>query len=336
MGSVKKVENFCCRLAQEYFSNRNFALLEELLDERITVIGTGAHEISRNREELLTALKKEAASCPDRFIIDDQWYQVTDLHHNLFLAMGEIKVKQDVDSLLEYSFTTRITIVLEYENEKFKIIHFHQSIPDHNQRDDEFFPHEIIEKSRQELEKQIKKRTKELEISNQQVMYNLKHDYLTGILNRHYIENSINQIFSKYNYGLFLIIDIDYFKKINDNYGHPFGDKVLVMLSKVMQDNFGINNCGRIGGDEFVAFLESNIANYQELTKRVNEFKKDWDQKITKLNCNDKISISIGISYYPAHGNDFMKLLTNADIALYQSKKLGRNLISVFNNSSHF
>lgn len=331
MMTVEKVEKFCRYLAKEYFVNRNFSLIEQLLDNRVTIIGTGLHEISRDKEEFKKALQNEAMQWSGKFTIDSQWYQVTDLHNHLFLVIGVIDGKQDCDTILDYRFTTRCTIVLEYRDEQFRIIHFHQSVPDYNQDADEFFPKRLMEESRLVLEKQIEEKSKKLEMTNKQVIYDLKHDYLTKILNRQYFEETMNQLLSKYQYGAFVIIDIDYFKKINDNYGHLIGDKVLAYLATMLIKNFGSNYCGRIGGDEFGAFIVSENNNYEKILKKIIDFKDECLSIITIDKIDINISLSMGVSYYPDHGKTFIELLRNSDIALYQSKHRGRNRITVFN-----
>lgn len=144
---------------------------------------------------------------------------------------------------------------------------------DYSQGDDEFFPHRLIEKSRTQLEMQIAEKTKELEMSNQQVLFNLKHDYLTSTLNRHYLEEEIEKRMEKNKSGVIIVIDIDYFKEVNDNYGHPIGDKVLIKLGC----------CGRIGGDEFVAFLQIN-SNQDQISNCIKRFVQEWEKNVSELN----------------------------------------------------
>lgn len=330
MINEKDVENFCRNLAKEYFYNRNFELVEKMADERITVIGTGGHEISCNINQLKIALEKEAKQWDGRFLIEKQWYQVIDLNNDLYLVIGEISAKQDSDSLLKYHFTSRITLVIEYQNNSFKIIHFHQSIADPSQGDDEYFPHRLLEESKVQLAKQIKEKTKQLEIANEQVIYDLQHDYLTGIFNRNYFEKKLKRILKQTDYGIFMLVDIDYFKHVNDQYGHLYGDQILKLLSKLMKEDLGVQNCGRIGGDEFVAFLENANNDFSELNKKIIIFKEHWEKSIKKLNLPQPISISIGIAYYPSHGTTIVQLLQKADSALYKSKNSGRNLITIY------
>lgn len=329
MKRENEAEEFCKYIAQEYFGNRNYELIEELIDNRISIIGTGAHEISRNLQEFAGALQKEAAMWDGTFIIEDEWYQATRLAGNLFVVIGEVKASQNSTAHLIYRFSSRVTFVVEYDN-KWKLIHVHQSVPDLNQGDDEFFPHRMMEESRLQLEKQIIQKTKELEMSNQQVIYNLRHDYLTGILNRHYLEEEIKKAMKEHKYGAILVFDIDFFKEVNDSNGHPFGDKVLIKLADTMKDNFQAKYCGRIGGDEFIAYIHSDSGDYQEVERIINKFRMDWQNNIKDIYLNNLITLSIGVAFYPEHGKEYQELWSNGDKALYMSKNSGRNQISIY------
>lgn len=329
MNTEKEAEKFCQYVAHEYFGNHNYKLLDYIVDNRISIIGTGAHEISRNAQEFMIALKKEEEFWNGTFIIEDEWYQATRLSENLFLVIGEIKACQDSEDKLIYSFSSRVTFIVEYINH-WKLIHVHQSVPDYNQGDDEFFPHRMLEESKVQLEKQIAQKTKELEMSNQQVIYNLRHDYLTGVLNRHYLEEEIKKAMIKYKYGTILVLDIDYFKEVNDNYGHPFGDEILIRLADTMKESFQIEYCGRIGGDEFIAYIPSNDDNLEGFERLVEKFKANWDKNIKQFSLNDKVTLSGGIAYYPKHGKDYLELWSNGDKALYMSKNSGRNKITIY------
>ena len=145
MKTVKDAEIFCQYIAHEYLGKRNYKLLEDIIDKRITIIGTGAHEVSRNIQELMTALNKEAELWDGTFVIEDEWYQGTELADNLFVVIGQIEGRQNSNDQLVYSFSSRVTFIIEYHDMQWKIIHVHQSVPDYSQGDDEIFPQRIVE-----------------------------------------------------------------------------------------------------------------------------------------------------------------------------------------------
>ncbi len=157
-------------------------------------------------------------------------------------------------------------------------------------------------------------------------------DYLTGLNNvrefnklfRLVIEKAVsnNQKFS------LLLIDIDFFKKINDTHGHQAGDKVLKEIGKILRQNCRADDyISRNGGEEFSVLLE-NASNSKaiEIAERIrriiaeNEFEISSGRKIN-------VTISIGISSYPETVTDITQIIERADEALYKAKRNGRNLV---------
>lgn len=150
-------------------------------------------------------------------------------------------------------------------------------------------------------------------------------DPLTGLWNRNMILQEINSLFghsSNFDTHIFLMIDIDNFKYLNDTMGHQFGDFVLcdiaLELKKCVQkDDF----CARLGGDEFVLLLKNtpfnaNLSN--RLQKICSSLSKTYENGLST-------TVSIGIALYPRDGTNFNKLYQKADSALYQAKRNGRN-----------
>ena len=319
-------EKFCRNLIHEYMENRNYDLVVNVIDPRISVFGTGSHEVSRNVEELEKAIDKEVKSFQGSFKIIDEWYQATALNHNQYLVIAQIVVKEESDKPLVYEFLSRVTFVIEYQQDGWKVIHVHHSVPDEKQGSDEYFPHGLIEASRLALEKTIEKKTQELEMLNQQVLHDLKHDYLTQLLNRHYFEKTVVKTMLETAQGAIIIIDVDSFKTVNDSYGHPFGDEVLIALAKTLKNSFQDDICGRIGGDEFLVYVKG----VEDIMQRADDFKAAWQSYQSGLNWPMVVNISMGIAMYPRHGKDYHELWSNGDKALYWSKNNGRNQISMF------
>lgn len=122
-----------------------------------------------------------------------------------------------------------------------------------------------------------------------------------------------------------LVMDVDYFKGVNDSYGHLFGDKVLIKISQLLMDHFDKKAVvSRVGGDEFVVFFY-DIDNNQ-LVSRIGEFFDDI--KTLTFAENDYIpTCSIGVCFVPKNASNcsYDQIFQNADWALYQAKKRGRN-----------
>jgi len=122
-----------------------------------------------------------------------------------------------------------------------------------------------------------------------------------------------------------LIFDIDYFKSINDRFGHPAGDEVLKLFSAVLISTLRISDLsGRIGGEEFAALLPCSLDEGVIAAERVREVFAASD-----LDCEEgpvDTTVSIGVAGGPA-GTELEVLLAAADTALYQAKRGGRNRV---------
>lgn len=149
-----------------------------------------------------------------------------------------------------------------------------------------------------------------------------QEDSLTGLKNRNTVEREIqNRLLDQNHRGALLLIDIDNFKIINDTKGHLVGDAVLVNIATKMQQVFrNVDLIGRIGGDEFLIYVETN--DIEALSKRA----KYLLEMIADLNIEGvKISCSIGIALSPQDGTNFNDIYRKADQALYYVKSEGKN-----------
>ena len=124
-----------------------------------------------------------------------------------------------------------------------------------------------------------------------------------------------------------LMLDIDYFKKINDTYGHSTGDEVLKELSKLISDSCKYADCiSRVGGEEFCVILrDHNTSMALETAEQIRgsvEKNRFTPHRI-------KMTISIGVAVFPETVNSLENLIEEADKALYFSKRNGRNKVSL-------
>lgn len=153
-------------------------------------------------------------------------------------------------------------------------------------------------------------------------------DSLTGLLNRSSFERSVDSCLQKKRQGLLLVFDLDNFKQINDQHGHPAGDAVIRQVGTIMRDCLPHNPLlGRLGGDEFLAFLPaftSTEAAKPVLDRFMNAIRAD------ELLQAHHVTVSMGLSIAPQDGKKFHRLYSCADVALYASKRCGRNRISSY------
>jgi diguanylate cyclase (GGDEF)-like protein len=160
------------------------------------------------------------------------------------------------------------------------------------------------------------------------------HDHLTGLPNRALLSDRIHQSIKnakRYDQQLALcFVDLDNFKKINDSFGHSYGDETLLQVATRIQNILReTDTLSRIGGDEFIILLE-DIKNRENLAAIVT---KILDSFKTAFNIHGQtffLTASIGVSLYPSHGDNTETLLKNADTAMYKSKHIGKNTFSFY------
>ena len=162
---------------------------------------------------------------------------------------------------------------------------------------------------------------------------NAETDQLTGFLNKAASEARMDSLCAE-GTGLLCVLDLDAFKMVNDIFGHDVGDQVLVMFSRVLKKNLRKDDeCGRIGGDEFIAFLRSmkNIDELNHFAKRINE---EYLAGVRTI-MGDKLTFSAGVSVgavaVPEYGREYPELFHMADQALYIVKKNGKHGGKLYN-----
>jgi diguanylate cyclase len=165
-------------------------------------------------------------------------------------------------------------------------------------------------------------------------------DYITGLNNVRQFDasfNSISQLTLRKEEKLSLLfMDIDFFKKVNDTYGHNKGDIVLKGLAEIFIDTVRVFDVvSRNGGEEFSILLLDCSASHaikiaERLRKKVETHKFN---SFDKVNLN--ITISIGVSTYPDTTNKIDDLLEDADKALYEAKRTGRNKVVLYKKDNH-
>lgn len=157
---------------------------------------------------------------------------------------------------------------------------------------------------------------------NADLIFQATHDQLTNLPNRSYLQKNINDwLYKDLPSFSILYIDLDHFKNINDNFGHQYGDYLLVELSKRLKAVTPHDaTIVRHGGDEFVIF--TYITHDENLLSLANTIIETISQPYYINQLTLIIGASIGISKYPDHGESIDTLLRAADIAMYESKKI--------------
>ncbi|MBS7008853.1 MAG: diguanylate cyclase [Anaerostipes sp.] len=159
-------------------------------------------------------------------------------------------------------------------------------------------------------------------------------DEMTGLLKRETFVRRVNDILGINDYIMrhaFILLDIDEFKQHNDQWGHQYGDQVIRDTAAILKSSLRKNDlCGRLGGDEFIIFL-NGIPSQREVMPRIAEICEKLSREIED---RGKVSCSLGVAFYPQDGTDFQQLYQNADIALYKAKQSGRSTYKIFKEDS--
>ncbi|MDX1588731.1 MAG: diguanylate cyclase [Oleiphilaceae bacterium] len=191
----------------------------------------------------------------------------------------------------------------------------------------------VEQEANSQLEIRVRERTEELERANKQLKALSAHDELTGLKNRRAFDEqfqtlTVNAYRLRQPLGV-LILDIDHFKSFNDNYGHLVGDECLKMVAGIIHQN--VTRPGdlpaRYGGEEFVVVLADTPSN--GALKVAERIRSSLEQRpFTVAGTAVPLTVSIGVSVRtPEHADEASTLFAEADGALYQAKRNGRNQV---------
>lgn len=187
-----------------------------------------------------------------------------------------------------------------------------------------------------ESQLRVSRMASKLKQTNEELRQMALHDPLTNLANRTLFEDKLNDYIqrAKQNASSFslLYMDLDGFKMVNDAYGHDIGDKLLVEVAKRL--NAAVNPSdilARVGGDEFV--LLSHASSEDDASRLAETLVAAIEPEFTVETYELRVSLSIGIAMFPAHGIEAREMLFNADSAMYHTKNSGRNGFSVYQPS---
>lgn len=176
-----------------------------------------------------------------------------------------------------------------------------------------------------DLANQINEMLDALETYSEKWKQRANYDSLTNLPNREFLTKMItDEITKKGTFSVFFM-DLDGFKNVNDTYGHELGDKLLQLVSERLKNVVRSGDVvSRLGGDEFVLLIEkaSDQQIVIDLAERIVEVVNE-PFHINSFIIN--VSASIGIAMYPKHGADYQSLVKNADEAMYNAKRNGKN-----------
>ena len=164
--------------------------------------------------------------------------------------------------------------------------------------------------------------------------YQAYYDSLTDLYKRNYFREFFSQTLNhskRQNLSLAIMyLDVDYFKQVNDSFGHDVGDLLLKQFAQRLKNCVKKRDClARWGGDEFVILLV-DVISIEQVMVVADRIKKSMNNPFICDGTTVNTSTSIGIAIFPDHANTVDDLLKRADNALYETKRKGRNGYTVY------
>ncbi len=290
----------------------SFNKLFNVMNEKISIIGTGRHEFYEKLSDFAKALENET---PEReaieFAINSVSVKEQPVTEYVKLAYGRLHViGKGKHTNISVDMDTRFTLVFQRIEGNWKVIHVHQSLPYIDQQEGEYYPKTLLD---------------QLEEANQRAEYMellATMDQMTGLLNHSAFYEESNKQMEKYGGGFCMTIDLDDFKQTNDSYGHQAGDAVLQEMGRIIRA-VAKDHCvvGRIGGDEFALF-SGKITSGEDACAMAKEIMSRADGFVGE----DKTpfpGISIGISLVRKQ-EKLKDAFRRADKMLYEAKRSGK------------
>jgi diguanylate cyclase (GGDEF)-like protein len=160
-------------------------------------------------------------------------------------------------------------------------------------------------------------------------------DGMTNLYNRRFLDNYLDKNIKDGDKFYMMMIDIDFFKQVNDTYGHDVGDEVIKYLSDVLARYIKYPNLPvRYGGEEFLAIVYNN--NLDEVRQLASDIRAEFSSKV--INANSETfskTLSVGIASFPEDSQSAWETLKHADVALYNAKNSGRDKVVTFESSMY-
>ena len=175
-----------------------------------------------------------------------------------------------------------------------------------------------------------------LKESEQTLIHQAMYDNLTGLPNRYLLEDRLKQAVANSvrtgNSFIFVTLDLDFFKQVNDTYGHATGDHILITLAQRLSMGLrSTDTVARLGGDEFVAIYPCDEGTEQTTAERVmRRFYENLKSPVMLGDVAYQLRSSVGIAFFPKHAQNLPSLFERADKALYKAKENGKNQYAIY------
>ena len=317
-----------------YFHRRDLEAIVELLAPGMVGAGTGRDEVGYESIDAIRLFARDIEQAPNRIDYTIHRQQV----RSLSPVSGFVFAEMDLSTVLaEQSLVfrgLRMTLVLAKHGDKLLIEHFHVSLPTIAHDEDEAYPIKELEERYQVLSRLVEGRTAELEEANLRLADLSFRDGLTGLANRRHLDETLATEWARARRQgdslAILMIDVDFFKRFNDRYGHPAGDRCLIDIAEVLLGTTrrAGDLAARYGGEEFVIIAPSTGLDRARLLAEEIRLAVEKLDLPHADSAHGKVTISVGVvAMVPADELCAEELLRRSDNALYRAKEHGRNRV---------
>ncbi|MBF0376570.1 MAG: diguanylate cyclase [Desulfamplus sp.] len=326
---IEEIRSILFKYLDKYFINRDLESTVKMFSPDISGYGTGGDEIASNYDEFKRLYSRDISEAPGTVYYNINRLYIKSPASNIGIASCELNIRTKIVNQELKLNNLRLTLILVKTKGVWLIEHMHLSFPTHIHEDNESYPIKELEERNVVLQRLVEEKTSHLNDALRQINKLAATDKLTGLYNRlkidECIENELKRT-ERYNNKLsVIIIDIDYFKKINDSYGHLAGDQVLVEFAQVISQRIRQTDfIGRWGGEEFIVVCpETSLDNASIVAEDIR-----CGIEAYIFITVGRITVSIGVTSYQLNDTRDM-LLSRVDAALYEAKRNGRNQVVV-------
>lgn len=323
--NIISFQNHFDRYIQAYLTERDWSKTAALFAESFCGFGTGLTEKSYNLAEALLLYQKDIESAPNPIQVHFHKRELQLIDADNALVAAELNMETVIMEQTVKLNNLRLLLVMHRSNEQVEIVGMHLSFPTDVHDSDESFPLKELEERTHLLRKMVDQRTRSLKQAYDELTDLINRDRLTDLASRHYFEEAlINEQIRfknfKRDYAL-MLMDIDDFKSINDQFGHQIGDEILksvaLIIKKIARKTDVV---ARWGGDEFVILLpETNLEKAVAIGESLRTAVQNGEYQVAA-----EITLSIGISSSEASLAE-QSLFKIVDEAMYLAKKTGKN-----------
>ncbi len=310
-----------------YLSKRDIEATIKMFNPDVTGYGTGFDEKGYSLKEAVDLYRRDIAQAANPVFYEIKKLHINAPSENTGVLSCELNFKTRImDQELKLN-NLRLSIFWVKSNQKWLIYHTHTSFPTDAHEENESYPIKELEERNKVLQRLVDEKTKELQNAITEITKLAATDKLTGLFNRLKLEESMESELlrsNRYNNDFSIVLmDIDYFKKVNDTFGHLVGDKVLVEFSDIISRRTRKTDvCGRWGGEEFMIICpETALREAAKLAETIRHAVELHEFEVV-----GQKTASFGVSSH--RKNDTLDdIINRADEALYYAKNKGRNQV---------